>query len=107
MLKIPYKYCMAVVPNLGSMDPLVVHRRYQGIHRIRNFVLRLIGGGPQPKKFESRCCMVLVSLKEFYLEKVFFPLYGTISEKLRILEEDTQKPLANTYFLDVTMAYAR
>ena len=37
----------AVVPNLGSMDPLVVHRRYQGVHRIRNFVLRLIGGSPQ------------------------------------------------------------
>ena len=36
-----------MVPNLGSMDPLVVHRRYQGVYRIRNFVLRLIGGGPQ------------------------------------------------------------
>ena len=43
-----------VVPNLGSMDPLVVHKIYQGVHRTRNFVLQLIGGGPQPKKVENR-----------------------------------------------------
>ena len=36
-----------VVPNLGSIDPLVVHRRYPRVHRIINFVLQLIGGGPQ------------------------------------------------------------
>ena len=54
-----------VVPSLGSMDHLVVHRRYQGVNSIRNFVLRLIGGGPQniekfyrgsqPQKVENRC----------------------------------------------------
>ena len=33
-----------VVPNLGSIGPLVVQRRCQGVHRIRSFVIQLIGG---------------------------------------------------------------
>ena len=53
-VRFPFMYCHSinnllnftdtVAPNLGSMDPLVVHKRYQGIHRVRNFVLRLKGG---------------------------------------------------------------
>ena len=36
-----------VVPNLGSMDPLVVHRRYQGVHRIRNITVNRRGSTAQ------------------------------------------------------------
>ena len=43
-----YSYSVrAVVPNLGAMDPLVVHGRLQGVHEIWKFVLLSMGGGPQ------------------------------------------------------------
>ena len=54
--------CRAVVPNLGSMDPLVVHRRYQGstgfeiitVNRRGSTEYRKIDiGGPQSKRLKT------------------------------------------------------
>ena len=43
--KLSYTTPSTLVHNLGSIDPLAVHRRYQGVHSFRNFVLWLINRG--------------------------------------------------------------
>ena len=62
-------------PKLGVMDPLVAHRRYQGAHRFRNFVLRLMGKKrtPNPSYPDSISRLIsenATSLREISLDSL-------------------------------------